>query len=1276
MPLKKVEPCEAWSPDESLALVPDSNIMGKTKVAPADVLSKRVLDIKNARVRVTDEMKAKAKQQGGLFSFHKTPQDILFGGNAIISTNYTWWNFIAKNLLEQLTPWLKPANFYFLCIAVMQCIPEISTTQGQPTILLGLGFVLFVTMIKDGLEDYGRYKQDKIKNDAVYEVYQTDSGQWKSMKSKQLVVGDLIRIEDDGRIPADVIILASGIDSGTHAFVDTKDLDGETNLKAKNVPVNVFNWACGQDLVDNVGELSYVLSCDEPNGDVSEWAAGLDMGTTSENLDIGHLIMGGCFLRNTGWVIASVCYTGEHTKIRKNMAEHGAGRYKSSSVFRLSNICLVIMAFVQLVICVVACILSTLFYEQFGETAWYLKTDGMSPLWGGFLSFFTWIIISKDVVPIALYVSLEISHTIQSIFIYWDSQMSVWREEDGKEKRVGAKAQTSRLNEQLAQISYIFSDKTGTLTQNSMEFKKTFIGQTQYGSGTTIAGVVSRAKAKGENVAEAVERHSQLHEADKGIRGYTHPHVEFNEEEVLCEALIPAFDKKGTNDVDIEQAELVLDYVMNLGLNNSIFPKTKGDLSKIDKSDPNNDLQLEMQSSSPDETALAYFAQFAGFELYSRQGGIATLRVTHPKTKQKSFQRFKEILTINFSSKRKRMTVILQRFLDDDKLDDELIVYCKGADSFVKKLMDKGQDYLSAQLPVKGKKPSTVPTKLDTNWDETSAHLSEYCGESLRCLVLASARRNPAWFFGKGGKDPNSLQNRYSDTFRNQGPSEKGHDYGACEENCAMCAIEWEIETSCSLDLVGTTAIEDKLQDGVPQCLASLLEAGINVWVLTGDNVETAVNIGVSCNLLDGDMEQDGRLFKFDSDVDTAEIFYKRLAQYKESLLKFRDRTPPINFGVALHGDVWKLILANGETMIDEFFQFAKNCKSVLACRMEPKEKADIVSIVRVREKCTVLAIGDGNNDAPMIKIADVGVGIRGVEGTSAVAVSDYAISQFRFLGRLMLVHGHWSANRICTLVLYVYYKATMLVLMTVFFGFYSGFSGQMLLLDWAYHFQNMFFTAMPIVIFATFERNLSQETLMQNPKIYGLMKGKNSPTIFNMRIFAHWQLMAVVQTFILFFIPWYAYATPQDSSGQAHGFLSRGGAVYTCLVAVINNHLLIRYTSWTWVHHFWFWGTFAFWFGSMAAFSDPSLAYALSLSGINYNALYYRMWETPLYWLVTFMAITTAFLVDYSYVATTRVFYPTPIERYREAQVLGKLQDETEETTGSKAPLKGKGKR
>jgi len=232
------------------------------------------------------------------------------------------------------------------------------------------------------------------------------------------------------------------------------------------------------------------------------------------------------------------------------------------------------------------------------------------------------------------------------------------------------------------------------------------------------------------------------------------------------------------------------------------------------------------------------------------------------------------------------------------------------------------------------------------------------------------------------------------------------------------------------LQLLGGTAIEDRLQDGVPDAIQLLLDGGIKLWVLTGDRVETAVNIGFSCNLLSTSMEL--IIFKTTPETTPEEAENKLLDIMENSFhLKGTEEElkaarkdhepPPPTHALVIDGDALKLVLE--EPLKSKFLLLCKQCKSVICCRVSPSQKALVVRMVKLGLDVMTLSIGDGANDVAMIQEAHVGVGIAGEEGRQAVMSSDYAIGQFRFLARLILVHGRWSYRRIAEMIANFFYK-------------------------------------------------------------------------------------------------------------------------------------------------------------------------------------------------------------------------------------------------------------
>lgn len=212
---------------------------------------------------------------------------------------------------------------------------------------------------------------------------------------------------------------------------------------------------------------------------------------------------------------------------------------------------------------------------------------------------------------------------------------------------------------------------------------------------------------------------------------------------------------------------------------------------------------------------------------------------------------------------------------------------------------------------------------------------------------------------------------------------------------------------------MGGTAIEDRLQEGVPETIAELAKSGIKLWVLTGDKTETAINIGFSCNLLTTEMEL--LVLSASSREDTAKLLEDTL----ERLVAEKDEDK--KYALVIDGTTLKYGLENASR--DKVLSLGMRCASVICCRVSPKQKAQVVNLVKKGLKVMTLAIGDGANDVSMIQEANVGIGISGVEGRQAVMASDYSIAQFRYLRKLLLVHGRWSYLRIAEMIMGFFFK-------------------------------------------------------------------------------------------------------------------------------------------------------------------------------------------------------------------------------------------------------------
>eukprot|EP00808_Paulinella_micropora_P018660 g27362.t1 len=414
-------------------------------------------------------------------------RDITHVDNSIRTSKYTMYNFLPLNLLVQVR---RPANLYFLFVGALQMWPAVSISQGVPTILAPLMFVMLVSALKDALEDYARHEADKRENEREYWRVDPDvSGDqpFSRVISMDLKVGDIIKIRDGEYFPADMLLLHSA--EGAYCYLETANLDGETNLKIRSVPESFRKQHEEEEF--EVTSLSFELQCDPPSGKLDVWGGLLKYHSGEGLVSMENFIHRGSKLRNSGYVYGLCVYTGEQTKVRMNSTEDRR-KIKRSRLEKYTNEQMKGTVALQVLFCILSGIRAGYWEYTYKDHDWYLYLAD-DPIKQGFLRFFTWFIIFAYLVPISLIVSMEMVKFWQGIFIGWDLKMMYYVGELGEKQF--ASAQTSGLNEELGYIQYVLSDKTGTLTSNRMDFRKCVIGAKQYGTGET--DISAAAKQRG-----------------------------------------------------------------------------------------------------------------------------------------------------------------------------------------------------------------------------------------------------------------------------------------------------------------------------------------------------------------------------------------------------------------------------------------------------------------------------------------------------------------------------------------------------------------------------------------------------------------------------------------------------------------------------------------------------------------------------------------------------------------------------------------------------------
>ncbi|WAR27505.1 AT11B-like protein, partial [Mya arenaria] len=314
-------------------------------------------------------------------------------------------------------------------------------------------------------------------------------------------------------------------------------------------------------------------------------------------------------------------------------------------------------------------------------------------------------------------------------------------------------------------------------------------------------------------------------------------------------------------------------------------------------------------------------------------------------------------------------------------------------------------------------------------------------------------------------------------------------------------------EVEVDLRVLGATAVEDKLQEDVPDTIQSLLAAGIKVWVLTGDKEETAVNVSHSAG-------------HFTSDMTTLSITRQRNPKDCEELIRTHTQIleearhvgTARRFALVIDGASLQHCLEHADALCS----LSLNCSAVLCCRMTPLQKAEVVKLIKhSKDHPVTAAIGDGANDVSMIEEADVGIGIMGKEGRQAVRNSDYAFAKFRFLKKALLVHGHFYYIRLSNLVHYFFYKNVAFITAQLFYTFFSAFSEQSLYESFYLMNFNMVFTAMPILMYGIFEQHIPPSTLMANPRLYKKVSKNMNMSIRN---FIKWNSLGLWHSVVVFF--------------------------------------------------------------------------------------------------------------------------------------------------------------
>ncbi|EFC36194.1 predicted protein [Naegleria gruberi] len=1034
-------------------------------------------------------------------------------------------------------------NRYFLAIACLQLWSEVSPVNPITT-WAPLIVALLITAVKALYDDLKRFYNDYKSNFKTFTVvnrkYLNTSSINNSrqddflikIKSKDIKVGDIIKLEENDEIPADCVLIQSANENGI-SYVTTANMDGEVDLKLKQAPRDLIPYShdkflltcpmfvkCAQPNRDmytfdstmflydystfpNNSRSNNADTCEEKMSNhslsISEAAKNSSNHLKIVSLSAEQLLCQSCHLKNVSFSYGLVVYTGNETKSGMNKTK--APNKKAQSDYKIDKMSIAIF-FIQIAIAIIGGVLGILSNEKLLKgRSWYLAIKEGSILDPFVVMPIRFFLLTTYMIPISLKITIDFMKIIFSLFIEWDLTLY-----DPK-KDWPCIVSNSDICEDLGQVNYILSDKTGTLTENRMIFKK-----------CSVYGQVYDFDDSGNDAVRSFIRsvktlHSYQQNNDFYERYYLDDRSELRPFLVtqfftalsLChtckregneyKSISPDEEclVKACQTVGIEVYETQHDfYSLKYNLMDPNGGSTNG--SVTNSNIQYNTLINEMNSArSGNKSARSYSYN------HTNSGNVSVSQIIplidSAIDSENNTEKYDLLHVFKFTSDRKRMSVIVR-----DVHTDKVILYCKGADDMMLSLMKN--DFCSSDL------------------NQTSKNqINEFSKTGLRTLLVGFKYIEPQEY------------KIFEDKLRVVSTLSEGRE-------AELSKLYSNIESN--LTYLGITAIEDELQEQVPQTIKKLRQAGINMWMLTGDKQETAQQIALSCQLIDG--LNSLHEISGQSTANLNECLVNIL-----KLVKIQD-----NYSVIVNGFTLSLIMhpQHDKKEVEQidmalFEKILMNAKSVICCRVTPGQKADIVSLVINHDKRAIkreenmfkrflhmlnlylfkrsviaLAIGDGQNDIPMIQKAHVGVGIAGNEGLQAARSADFAVGKFRHIIPLLFKHGHLSYHRTSMISQFSFYKNVLLALIQVLFNIFTGFSGISIYNELSLALYNFVFTGIFIFTYV-FDFNSRMDDLITNPALYKSCQKSKS---LNPRTFLTWIGIGFLHAGIILSFTWLAF--------------------------------------------------------------------------------------------------------------------------------------------------------
>ena len=921
--------------------------------------------------------------------FRNFPRNVTFYSNEIKNNKYNIFTFLPLVLFNQFSQF---GNAFYLVMTITQFI-DVLVVGFLFSYLSPLCIVVAVSMGKELYDDYYRVVTDRKTNSELYDVYkrnilQPSKFNIQKTQAKDIKIGDIIVVPKNRRAPADLLILKTLDNKDNNCFIRTDQLDGETDWKLRKAPGFTQNLT-----IEEILNLDGFAQYQPPSKLIYNFEGVLNVNDNDNN---NKNVKEALNLENTFWmstvsasceIIGIVIYTGNETRARMNSSKSKIKSGLLDHELNLINVYLFIIMFI------LALVLTVL------KNSYSVNT---------IFVFFRFIVLFCGIIPIALRVNLDVSKTFFSIQINRD------------EKIKNTIARNSTIPEELGRISYLFSDKTGTLTKNEMIFKNIAM-ENELFSEQSFNDLLNILK-------------DECTKSDAPLLDL----LNILKEENLDNLNLP---KQRSKRIRRNRNKLIRDTITAMILCNNVTPI-------IDEQQ-----NVTYQASSPDEVALVKFAETLNMKLNFRTD--KEIKFINANENEESY----EILAnFPFSSDTKRMGILLR-----NKKYNHIIFYLKGAENVILKYVkEEYKGYIK----------------------ENAENLAD---KGLRTLVLT--------------------QKIISEDFYKNWKIEYDNALTSMEDRKGKIT-EAISKLENDLDFLCVTGVEDLLQDNVNTTIDKLRDAGIKIWMLTGDKIETATCISISTGL----KAKSFKLFKIRFDALSHESDEEDIETIKTKLLEYgKFNTPHTPYLLIIDGDSLDVALKHHEEI---FFSVSKNAPSVVCCRCSPTQKRIIVKTIKKYVDARTAAVGDGGNDVAMIQEADVGIGIVGKEGLQASLAADYSILQFDYLSNLILWWGRLSYKNTCTMANFVIHRGLIISLIQFIFSLMFYYNSVALYNGFLIMGYSTIYTCLPSIS-VLLDQDTDRENCLKFPNLYNkLLKGRE----MNLKNFLWWVFKSIFQASIIMF--------------------------------------------------------------------------------------------------------------------------------------------------------------